>query len=75
VAEPGPRTGRLETAYLNGEIVLLGRLHGVPTPANGFLAGLAADLLRRGAAPGSMTVAEIEAAAAAPREGPAPGRR
>ncbi|AVT36735.1 ketopantoate reductase family protein [Plantactinospora sp. BB1] len=26
--------GSVETDYLNGEIVLLGRLHGVPTPAN-----------------------------------------
>ncbi|MEO3922837.1 2-dehydropantoate 2-reductase N-terminal domain-containing protein [Micromonosporaceae bacterium B7E4] len=26
--------GSAETDYLNGEIVLLGRLHGVPTPAN-----------------------------------------
>ena len=26
--------GTIETDYLNGEIVLLGRLHGVPTPAN-----------------------------------------
>ena len=30
----------LETDYLNGEIVLLGRLHGVPTPVN-------ADIQRR----------------------------
>ena len=27
-------TGALETDYLNGEIVLQGRLHGVPTPLN-----------------------------------------
>lgn len=27
-------TGSTETDYLNGEIVLLGRLHGVPTPVN-----------------------------------------
>ena len=30
-------TGDVETDYLNGEIVLLGRLHGVPTPANELL--------------------------------------
>ncbi len=30
-------TGRIESDYLNGEIVLLGRLHGVPTPANQVL--------------------------------------
>lgn len=28
------RTGRIESSYLNGEIVLLGRQHGVPTPVN-----------------------------------------
>ena len=27
-------TGAVETDYLNGEIVLLGRLHGVATPVN-----------------------------------------
>ncbi len=27
-------TGSIEADYLNGEIVLLGRLHGVPTPVN-----------------------------------------
>ena len=30
-------TGRVETDLLNGEIVLLGRLHGVPTPVNALL--------------------------------------
>jgi 2-dehydropantoate 2-reductase len=34
------RGSSLETDYLNGEIVLLGRLHGVPTPVN-------ADIQRR----------------------------
>jgi 2-dehydropantoate 2-reductase len=52
---------RLETDYLNGEIVLLGRLHGVPTPANEFLLGLARRLVRSGTAPGSLTIAEVEA--------------
>ncbi|GAA4791680.1 ketopantoate reductase family protein [Streptomyces ziwulingensis] len=28
------RTGSVEADYINGEIVLLGRLHGVPTPVN-----------------------------------------
>jgi 2-dehydropantoate 2-reductase len=32
-------TGTIETDYLTGEIVLLGRLHGVPTPANQSAAG------------------------------------
>jgi 2-dehydropantoate 2-reductase len=30
-------TGAIEADYLNGEIVLLGRLHGVPTPVNALL--------------------------------------
>ena len=33
-------TGNVETDYLNGEIVLLGRLHGVPTPVNALIQNL-----------------------------------
>ncbi|AYY13453.1 ketopantoate reductase family protein [Actinobacteria bacterium YIM 96077] len=36
--------GSVETDYLNGEIVLLGRLHRVPTPVNALLQRLAADV-------------------------------
>jgi 2-dehydropantoate 2-reductase len=54
----------IEAGYLNGEIVLLGRLHGIATPVNELLAGLAADLVRRHAAPASMSVAELHGAAA-----------
>ena len=36
----------LETDYFNGEILMLGRLHGVPTPTNEFLQHYAARLLR-----------------------------
>lgn len=50
--------GSVETDYLTGEIVLLGRLHGVPTPANQLFARLAADLRRSGRPPGSVTPAE-----------------
>ncbi len=35
------QTGNIEVDYLNGEIVLLGRLHGVPTPANSVVQRLA----------------------------------
>ena len=31
------QTGNVETDYVNGEVVLLGRLHGVPTPVNDAL--------------------------------------
>jgi 2-dehydropantoate 2-reductase len=52
---------RLETDYLNGEIVLLGRLHGVPTPVNAFLADLALRLVKSGTVAGSLTLADVEA--------------
>jgi 2-dehydropantoate 2-reductase len=51
----------LETDYLNGEIALLGRLHGVPTPVNELLQQLAADAVRAGAKPGSMPLDELVA--------------
>ena len=41
-------TGSIEADYLNGEIVLLGRLHGVPTPVNLLLQQLAAAAAREG---------------------------
>ncbi len=49
----------IETDYLNGEIVLLGRLHGVPTPANALLQRLAADLPAGRAVPGAYREAEL----------------
>jgi 2-dehydropantoate 2-reductase len=52
---------RLETDYLNGEIVLLGRLHGVPTPVNEFLADLATRLVETHTKAGSLTLADVEA--------------
>jgi 2-dehydropantoate 2-reductase len=48
-------TGQIETDYLNGEIVLMGRLHGVPTPLNEALCSLGHELIAGGAAPGSLT--------------------
>jgi 2-dehydropantoate 2-reductase len=52
-------TGAVETDYFNGEIVLLGRLHGVPTPANVLLQGLMGTLVRGGREAGSFTEAEL----------------
>ena len=46
--------GSIEADYLNGEIVLLGRTHGVPTPANALMQRVANDLAREGAAPKSV---------------------
>jgi 2-dehydropantoate 2-reductase len=57
-------TGAIETDYLNGEIVLVGRLHGVPTPVNAGLCRLAAEQASRGAPPGELSVADVLAAAA-----------
>ena len=50
----------LETDDLNGEIVFLGRMHGVPTPVNAMLQQLALRLVGEHVAPGSMTLAELE---------------
>ena len=51
--------GSVESAYLSGEIVLLGRLHGVPTPVNETVQRLA-DQCAAGAFPaGSLTAAEV----------------
>ena len=36
----------VETDYLNGEIVLLGRLHGVATPVNAHIQALTAHAAR-----------------------------
>ena len=55
------RTGRTEVDFLNGEVVVLGRLHGVPTPANELCVDVAHELARSGAAPGSMDLAALEA--------------
>lgn len=54
-------TGTIETPYLNGEIALLGHLHGVPTPVNETLQMLAARAARDGAQPGSISAAEVAA--------------
>jgi len=54
-------TGTIETDYLNGEIVLLGRLHGVPTPVNTGVQRVARELAARGAPPASMSVDDLMA--------------
>jgi 2-dehydropantoate 2-reductase len=52
--------GSIEADYLNGEVVLLGRAHGVPTPVNAALQEVANELARSGVPPGSMAVADVE---------------
>jgi 2-dehydropantoate 2-reductase len=50
----------LEGNDLNGEIVLLGRLHGVATPVNVMLQQLGLRLVAEKTAPGTIPVAELE---------------
>jgi 2-dehydropantoate 2-reductase len=52
-------SGAIEADYLNGEIVLLGRLHGVPTPANVLLQQVANRLARERKPPGSISEDEL----------------
>ena len=63
-----------ESDYLSGEIVLLGRLHGVPTPANELLQRTMAQMAADGTPPGSLSeahliaqLAEDQSASALPR--------
>ncbi len=55
--ERGLRT--VETDYLNGEIVLLSRLHGVPAPLNELMRRLTVQGARDGVAAGSVPPDEI----------------
>ncbi|HUG85699.1 MAG TPA: 2-dehydropantoate 2-reductase N-terminal domain-containing protein [Euzebya sp.] len=52
-------TGGVEVAMLNGEICLLGRLHGVATPANELIQTEVLALLARGGAVGTHTVGAL----------------
>jgi 2-dehydropantoate 2-reductase len=52
-------TGSIEADYLNGEIVLLGRLHGVPTPVNELARQLANKAAREGTPPGTYTPDQV----------------
>ncbi|MGH9185849.1 MAG: ketopantoate reductase family protein [Acidimicrobiales bacterium] len=63
-------TGNIETDYLNGEIVLLGRLHGIPTPVNDLLQRLANDMARAGTPPGAIPPEEFLARVDAPSARP-----
>ena len=51
----------LETDFFNGEILMLGRLHGVSTPANEFLQRYASRMLRGEPNPGSVTTEQLDA--------------
>jgi 2-dehydropantoate 2-reductase len=55
--------GSIEAQYLNGEIVLLGALHGVPTPVNALLERLAVQAAAEGSPPGTWRIDELSALA------------
>jgi 2-dehydropantoate 2-reductase len=54
-------TGSIEADFLNGEIALLGREHGIPVPVNEMLQRLANEFARDRRAPGSITGDEMAA--------------
>lgn len=53
--------GSVETDYLNGEIVLEGRLTGVPTPVNELLQSLAQQMVRERRRPGWLSTEDVMA--------------
>ena len=53
------QTGDIEADYINGEIVQLGRLHGIPTPANVVVQRVANQVAREKQRAGSVTLDEL----------------
>jgi 2-dehydropantoate 2-reductase len=53
--------GSIEADYLNGEVVLLGRLHGVSTPVNATLQRLAHEAAQERRPPGHLAPADLAA--------------
>jgi 2-dehydropantoate 2-reductase len=54
-------SGSVETDYLTGEVVMLGRLHGVPTPANALLQALANRAAAGTQPPGGVPATDVVA--------------
>jgi 2-dehydropantoate 2-reductase len=52
-------TGSIETDFLNGEIVLLGRLYGIPTPVNSLLQQLASEMAVTESRPETRSAADF----------------
>lgn len=53
-------SSEVESDYLNGEIVRLGRAHGVPAPHNEVLQTVTASMAARGESPGTYTAQDLE---------------
>jgi 2-dehydropantoate 2-reductase len=49
----------VETDFLNGEVVRLGRLHGVPTPVNAAVQARMREITRRSLTPRSLEPADL----------------
>jgi 2-dehydropantoate 2-reductase len=58
-------TGSIEAEFLNGEVVLLGALHGVATPVNALLQRMALQAALEGRGPGTWGVDELSEMAGA----------
>jgi 2-dehydropantoate 2-reductase len=58
-------TGAIETDYINGEIVLLGRLYGLATPVNETIQSIATRMARERRPAGSLALGDLGAAIAA----------
>lgn len=56
-------TGSVEAAYLNGEIIELGRRHGIPTPVNSLLLDTVTRMAEDAEPPGSRDAEQLLAAA------------
>jgi 2-dehydropantoate 2-reductase len=59
-------SGSIEAEFLNGEIVLLGGLHGVATPVNALLQRLAMHAAAEGAGAGAWRIEELSKLAGVP---------
>jgi 2-dehydropantoate 2-reductase len=53
------QAGSIETDFLNGEAVLLGRLYGISTPVNALLQRLANEQARTKVTPGGVSVEQL----------------
>ena len=61
--------GSIEAEFLNGEIVLMGALHGVATPVNALLQRLASRAAAEGADAGAWRIEELSELAGVPHSG------
>lgn len=59
-------TGTIEAGYLNGEIVLLARLHGIEAPVNALVQRMADELARTRGEPGSVPAEAVVRAVSGP---------